>query len=489
MTSHAVPKSEAFPLNLYGGAVARLFMAACSVAAASLVLVPTATFADRMVRQVQIEARFVTVDRKFTKELGVDLAKGLGELALGASKLSFPDATNLGLGASPSSSVINQMLFPDDEPGPIKLNGILTQQQVDAVMAAIAKDKHAKTIEAPVVHTQNNEAVHIDIPSSIGFEGVYLNIVPEITPDGLIRMAINPETEAAETSKPPLIGDIPVLGALFRDKKTDTRRSLAIFVTPTLIDALSPSSGGYESGDPVKTEIVGTGETIGHVADLKIQNLTDRSLNLLIPALILESKSGTNQATACPHEQNVALDPHQTKMVPMNGVCINRDKPPVGKGVTSELVLNTVDLNVAKHPDCHIPAKQASDLLRICSSIYDAVETLQKDGALKDFPYKDKQEQENILVQWSTWMNPQISEVTGSPPATKEDITKVVYEQAEKKAPVSAASKKKLDEGINTIFEKIELTTEKAKELNAAASSAEEAEKISISTSLEETSS
>jgi len=52
--------------------------------------------------------------------------------------------------------------------------------------------------------------------------------------------------------------------------------------------------------------------------------------------------------------------------------------------------------------------------------------------------------------------------VTGDPPPTKDDLKKVVEKQVGKVPP---DKQKKIDEGIDTIFEKIELTTEKAKDL------------------------
>ena len=42
---------------------------------------------------------------------------------------------------------------------------------------------------------------------------------------------------------------------------------------------------------------------------------------------------------------------------------------------------------------------------------------------------------------------------------------KVVYKQVEEKGPMSPETKKKVDQGIDTIFEKVELTTAKAKDL------------------------
>jgi hypothetical protein len=215
----------------------------------------------------------------------------------------------------------------------------------------------------------------------------------------------------------------------------------------------------------INVETSGTGETIGHIADLKIQNLTDQPLTCAIPPMILESGSGKNQHYACPSGQTVALNPHQTKTVPMNGVCLNRNKPPVGKGVSGDLVINEANPSAPQNPNSHLSPTDAGKLLRICTSKYDAAEKLQKDGALKTLPYKDKQKQKDIVAQWSTWCDPRISEITGAPPATKDDLKKVVYKQVEAKGPMSPDTKKKVDQGIDTIFEKVELTTVKAKDL------------------------
>ena len=218
-------------------------------------------------------------------------------------------------------------------------------------------------------------------------------------------------------------------------------------------------------------ETSGTGETIGHIADLKIRNLTDRPLTCRIPPLILESGSGKNQHYACPSGQTVALNPHQAKTVPMNGVCLNRNKPPVGKGVSGDLVMNEANPSSPQNPKSHVAASDANKLLRTCAAKYAAADQLQKSGALKNLPYHDPQKQKDIVVQWSTWMDPEISQMTGSRPATKEDLRKVVYKQVEQQGPMTAEKKKKVDQGIDTIFEKVELTSAKAKDLEKTDSS------------------
>jgi hypothetical protein len=113
--------------------------------------------------------------------------------------------------------------------------------------------------------------------------------------------------------------------------------------------ALGPQPAGgaalatLTASGKVKTDIAGTGETIGHVADLKIQNLTDQPLTCAIPPMILESVSGKNQHYACPRGQTVALNPQETKTVPMNGVCLNRNKPPVQSERPAKSKLTPVD--------------------------------------------------------------------------------------------------------------------------------------------------
>jgi hypothetical protein len=238
---------------------------------------------------------------------------------------------------------------------------------------------------------------------------------------------------------------------------------LFLICASSLASGQGDSIGSLTTSGKVKVETSGTGETIGHVADLKIQNLTDQPLTFAVPPMILESGSGKNQHYACPSGQTVALNPHQTKTVPVNGVCLNRNKPPVAKGVSGDLVMNEANPSGPQNPNAHLPATDAGKLLRSCAAKYTAADQLQKSGALKNLPYHDPQKQRDICVQWSTWMDPEISQMTGSPPATKEDLKKVVYKQVPQ--PISSAKKKKLEEGIDAIFAAVELTTAKAKDL------------------------
>ena len=211
--------------------------------------------------------------------------------------------------------------------------------------------------------------------------------------------------------------------------------AFAAFVfQPMSAQPAAPTLEALAVAGNVKIDSIGTGETIGHVANLKIQNLTDQRINCVVPSMVLESVSRKNQDYVCPKAQTVKIEPHGTATVPMDGVCINRNKPPVGKGAPGDLIVNTGDPSVPANPDSHIPTNQARDLLRICTSKYDGGgSSYKRSGALKNLPYHDPQKQKDIVVQWSTWCDPRISQITGAPPATKDDLKKVVYKQLESK--------------------------------------------------------
>ena len=226
-----------------------------------------------------------------------------------------------------------------------------------------------------------------------------------------------------------------------------------------------PSVSSLRSANKVSVEIAGTGKTIGVVAKLMVKNKTPEKISFAVPAMVLESISGKNQHYGCPQSQIVDLGPNEQKTVPIEGVCLVRGKPPVADGVAGDLAMNDANPKSARDPSCKMATNDADKFLRIATSIYQAADQLLKDGALEGIPYSDPKKKKDIAVQWSTWTHPEISKMTGAPPATKDDLKKVVYKQVEEKGPMTSETKKKVDQGIDTIFEKVELTTAKAKDL------------------------
>ena len=223
----------------------------------------------------------------------------------------------------------------------------------------------------------------------------------------------------------------------------------------------------------VQVAVTGTGETIGKVAVMTVTNLTAASISVAIPALVLESASGKAQDYACPKGQTVAVAPNAAQAVPLIGNCLVRSKPPVSEGGKGQLVardargsaLNPGDFSDGKPPAAHLAPEHLGKLIAVAQSYDDAAEKLEKKGAFKDMPYSDPETRKNIVKQWGPWMDPELAKVTGSKPATKEDLRKTVYKQATEHATLTPRTREKLDDGIEELFKGIQLASKEAKNL------------------------
>lgn len=241
-------------------------------------------------QQVMVEARIVEAGTGFSRELGVKWAGnygrsiGSGSLGIG-SQLSTSEnggfgipSINLGASAPTSSiAVVRQTL-----------SGALGLE-----LSASEATNKTKTISSPRVLTQNGKKAEIksgtEIPyqeasssgaTSTAFKEAVLGLVvtPRITPDGNIIMDLDITNDSVDNScrasepcistnnlnstvmvenggtiivggiyrqsaggvqdKVPLLGDIPVLGNLFkRQTKDDEQRELLIFITPRIMSA------------------------------------------------------------------------------------------------------------------------------------------------------------------------------------------------------------------------------------------------------------
>ncbi len=231
-------------------------------------------------RQILIEARIVEADERFARELGVKLgyqANSLGgngdkkvssNFDLGGSGLSgFNPAALAATLVSRSGSRLLQMelsALESDGQGKILSNPrIMTGDQVKATIE--------QGTELPYQTTSQNS-------SKLQFRkaNLRLEVLPKIHPDGKVSMlvGINKDTIGMKTEqgyaidtkslssevtvesggtviiggiyqtteredevKVPLLGDIPLIGHLFRHKsKLQDKTELLVFLTPTVID-------------------------------------------------------------------------------------------------------------------------------------------------------------------------------------------------------------------------------------------------------------
>jgi type IV pilus assembly protein PilQ len=185
--------------------------------------------------------------------------------------------------------------------GAFRLGKVASNYMFDAVITAAAKKGKAKVLSDPKIATLNNKEANINITTQIPYTtteitaatppisttkvtylttGIILKVTPTINSDGRISMKISPsvsqpnativpvaggapgiDTRSADTNvivrngetivigglihdtqseavfKVPILGDIPLLGYLFKKKSVSrSRMELLIFVTPRVLE-------------------------------------------------------------------------------------------------------------------------------------------------------------------------------------------------------------------------------------------------------------
>lgn len=210
----------------------------------------------------------------------------------------------------------------------------------------------------------------------------------------------------------------------------------------------------YATLDPQKvtSSIVGTKETIGHVATLTLTNLTGETFFIEIPPTVLESKSGTRQDYELNNPHQFTLGPRETKAFPLTGVCLKPRVPPAGPEDKDELRIL----------DPTAPGFETKwrPLLVGAQAVIQTAERLQAEGAYKTPYSKNPRRELDTIIQWATWLF--VSTREGKP-VTKADLSKKVYEQT---GEIPQEKKAKMDEGIDDLWDAIQLTGEIAKPLS-----------------------
>lgn len=254
---------------------------------------------DVPMRQVMIEARIVEAEDGFSQELGAKLNLGLasgsplstlktatdGSVTTSSSTLANSAAGSAG--ANLPGKGVNGY-----SPASIALAAATNNVLINLELAALEGEGKGKIISSPRLITSDQvEAVIEDgqeIPYSqtapngattVSFKKATLSlkVTPQITPDGHVMMdlKVNKDSRGTETTagpaidtkqivtkvlaenggtvviggiftqtikdtttKVPFLGDLPVLGYLFKQtSKVDQKRELLIFITPRVISA------------------------------------------------------------------------------------------------------------------------------------------------------------------------------------------------------------------------------------------------------------
>lgn len=258
---------------------------------------------DVPVRQVMIEARIVEASENFARDLGVRFGGGLkkGFNTIGgfnSPSNSFGDG--IGVVKDNTRSWVPNVSLPISAP----TSGIsfIHSRATGAILlelSAMQAEGEGKIVSSPRVLTQDRQEASleegVDVPyqeatssgaTSTTFRKAVtgLTVTPQITPDGnvIMKLKINKdsvderfndgrmnvkrvettamvenggtmvvggiyvEENADGESKVPLLGDIPVLGNLFKSQtKKRNRRELLIFITPRVMDTMNSNNLYY----------------------------------------------------------------------------------------------------------------------------------------------------------------------------------------------------------------------------------------------------
>ena len=257
-------------------------------------------------RQVMIEARVVEANDNFNRSLGAKLSfLGSGKTQVGnsgayAGSGNYQPGT---AGSNPTNPTNNQLVnvnLPSYSNAGSALTFSLFNQALSRILnvelAALEADGVGKIISSPRVMTANNVKAKMEDGTEIPYVTVQttggattntvsfkpaklsLEVTPQITPDGMIRMKLvvkkedpdwtravqgNPpikssvvETDvivenggtiviggvykidnSTNTEKVPFFGDLPGIGWLFKVQNKDSaRRELLIFITPKVVN-------------------------------------------------------------------------------------------------------------------------------------------------------------------------------------------------------------------------------------------------------------
>lgn len=238
------------------------------------------TSLDKPVKQIMIEARVVLADANVSKELGVRIKAASAEAAAFTEVQSqFGKNSFIDLGPE-SSGTLAYTLFNANSTRLLNLQ-----------LRALETDSKVRTVSNPRVITSNKEAALIEQGTEIPYRvatssgataiefkeaNLKLAVTPQVSPDGKVLLdvdvskdAVGRETRNGDLAidtrrvktkvlvadggtvvlggifeeddsnldeKVPFLGDVPVVGALFRGKTEKKRRAeLLIFLTPVVL--------------------------------------------------------------------------------------------------------------------------------------------------------------------------------------------------------------------------------------------------------------
>ncbi|WP_232490349.1 type IV pilus secretin PilQ [Burkholderia ubonensis] len=251
---------------------------------------------DRPSRQVRIEARIVEGEQGFSRNLGARLALRARERAAAADGAAFTAGARnaLDLAARPLGGF-------DAATAGFTLFAAPLSRVLDVELSALEAQGRGQIVSSPRVVTADRAKAVIEQGAELpyqakvgnGVSGVQfrratlkLEVEPQITPDGRVVLDLDVTKDSVgeptaagpaihtkhvqtrvevedggtvaiggiyeqlrrdDVTRVPLLGKIPILGALFRHRaQRDQRSELVVFITPTVVGARCDAAGGGE---------------------------------------------------------------------------------------------------------------------------------------------------------------------------------------------------------------------------------------------------
>lgn len=238
-------------------------------------------------QQVSLQVRFEEISHSKMKELGIDWKLGSkGEVDISSNS----DADSFQIGNLEFGYQASLNMLEDSGAASVIANPKITTMAGEKAQINIGD-------EIPIVKVQTTEQDDGTTETSTEVEyrnvGIDLNILPKVRDDGKIFIDLQPEvttflewkqvgknrypktsvkkvetkvevkngqtiaiggliqeTERENMSKVPFLGDMPVLGRIFRTEKTEQeKRELVIFITPKIIDLNEKKAGGNSGAE------------------------------------------------------------------------------------------------------------------------------------------------------------------------------------------------------------------------------------------------
>jgi type IV pilus assembly protein PilQ len=248
---------------------------------------------DRKSQEVEIEVRVVSASRSFSRDLGVQLgfSWGNGVSTIGGSNPNGSTGPTVTSGSTTSTVPLFTSYSAAGATTGFSISNITKNYGIDAVLTAAESHNLAKVLSRPRIVTQSNVKAEVKqgvkIPvytsgtananASVSYVDAVLrlSVTPQITADNTIFLAVDVEntqpsgtinsnyilttqqattqvlvtdggtvviggviqtTNSVSTTQTPILGNIPWLGNLFKERlvKTETDE-LIFFITPKII--------------------------------------------------------------------------------------------------------------------------------------------------------------------------------------------------------------------------------------------------------------